>query len=84
MVVDYFAHMADSRRHEFVKLLVKPGKDSPPTLGGYVNSEEASYKATKKSQQSSIFIVSTLLHCCCTMLTNPYPYKVLFSTLRRN
>ncbi|XP_054784405.1 uncharacterized protein LOC129291194 isoform X1 [Prosopis cineraria] len=64
----------ESRRHEFVKLLVQPGKDPPAALGGYMYVEKASCKETKKSEQSSI--VSSLLHCCCTMLTNSYPFKV--------
>ncbi|XP_028755686.1 proline-, glutamic acid- and leucine-rich protein 1 isoform X1 [Neltuma alba] len=66
----------ETKRYEFVKLLVPPGKDPPAALGGYISAEKASYKATKKSEQSSVSIVSTLLHCCCAMLTNSYPFKV--------
>ncbi|KAK4268227.1 hypothetical protein QN277_024913 [Acacia crassicarpa] len=62
----------ETRRYEFVKLLVQPGKDPPAALGGYVSTEKASY--TEKL--SSVSIISTLLHCCCTMLTNSYPFKV--------
>ncbi|KAI9077705.1 hypothetical protein K1719_040311 [Acacia pycnantha] len=66
----------ETRRYEFVKLLVQPGKDPPAALGGYVSTEKASYTATKKPKLSSVSIISTLLHCCCTMLTNSYPFKV--------
>lgn len=78
-VVNHLAHIAEAKRYEFIKMLVQPGKDPPPALGGYIPAEEAIYKATKRSEQSPMSNVSTLMYCCCTMLTNLYPFKVFFS-----
>ncbi|KAF7801450.1 proline-, glutamic acid- and leucine-rich protein 1 [Senna tora] len=66
----------ETKCYELTKMLVQPGKDPPPALGGYIPAEEASYKATKRSKQSPISNVSALMLCCCTMLTNLYSYKV--------
>ncbi|KAJ7970575.1 Proline-, glutamic acid-and leucine-rich protein 1 [Quillaja saponaria] len=59
----------EAKRNEAVKLLVLPGKD--PKVSG-----EATYKATKNSEQSLMSTVSTLMLCCATMLTSSYPFKV--------
>ncbi|XP_027336279.1 proline-, glutamic acid- and leucine-rich protein 1 isoform X2 [Abrus precatorius] len=63
-------------RNEVNRLLVLSGKHPPPTLRGYMLSEEASNKASKRSEQSLMSNVSTLMFGCCLMLTNSYPVKV--------
>lgn len=68
--------MAEAKSTEVVRLLVPPGKDPPPPLGGHLISEEASQPATKVLHELLVPIVSTLIHCCCMMLTNPYPVQV--------
>lgn len=79
-VGDYlFPCIAETMRKEVIRLLVLPGKQSPPPLGGYVLAEEASNKAIKRSEQLLMSNVSSLMSGCCTMLTNSYPVKVLFS-----
>ncbi|KAF8390224.1 hypothetical protein HHK36_024749 [Tetracentron sinense] len=63
-------------RNECFRLLVPPGKDHPPPLGGQTVLGEASYQAIKRSEQLLIPRVSTLMICCCAMLTSPYPVQV--------
>lgn len=76
---DLFPCIAETMRNEFVRLLVLPGKQPPPPLGGHGSTEEAINKATKRSEQSLMSNVSVLMSGCCMMLTNTYPIKVLFS-----
>lgn len=59
-----------------MRILVPPGKDPPPPLGGQVVGE-ASDQRIKRSQQLQISSVSTLMRCSCTMLTSTYPVQVL-------
>ncbi|XP_038688480.1 proline-, glutamic acid- and leucine-rich protein 1 isoform X1 [Tripterygium wilfordii] len=66
----------ETRRNEAVKLLVPPGKDPPPPLGGPMLSEEGSLNATKRSDELVISCISALMHSCCEMLTSPYPAQV--------
>ncbi|KAI4354075.1 hypothetical protein L6164_002975 [Bauhinia variegata] len=66
----------ETKRNEVVRLLVPPGKNPPPPLGNYILDEEASNKATNKTEQSLVSNISTLMLCCCTMLTNSYPVRV--------
>lgn len=82
-IVDHLAHIAEAKRYALIRLLVQPGKDPPPALRGYIPAEEASYRATQRSEQSPMSNVSTLMLCCCTMLTISYPFKVLYSSLKR-
>lgn len=60
-----------------MRLLVPPGKDPPPPLGGQLMSE-GSKKATNMHPRLLISQVSTLMHCCCMMLSTPYPVQVEF------
>lgn len=76
-----FPCIAETMRNAFIRLLVLPGKQPPPPLGGYISTEEANNKETKRSEQSLMSNVSILLPGCCMLLTNTYPVKVLFSLL---
>ncbi|GFZ21976.1 hypothetical protein Acr_29g0011380 [Actinidia rufa] len=55
--------------------LVPPGKDPPPPLGGH-STGEASDQRIKRPERLQMSSVSTLMRCCCTMLTSPYPVQV--------
>ncbi|KAJ1429529.1 Pre-rRNA-processing protein RIX1, N-terminal [Sesbania bispinosa] len=66
----------ETMRKEVIRLLVLPGKQPLPPLGGHVSGEEASNKAIKRSEQSLMSNVSILMFGCCKMLTNSYPVKV--------
>ncbi|XP_026386237.1 proline-, glutamic acid- and leucine-rich protein 1-like [Papaver somniferum] len=65
----------DSASREFLRLLVLPGKEPPPPLGGNL-SVRTSNPAENRSEKLLLSRVSTLMLCCCTMLTNPYPVQV--------
>ena len=56
--------------------LVPPGKDPPPSLGGH-STGEASDQRIKRPERLQMLSASTLMRCCCTMLTSPYPVQVL-------
>jgi len=60
-------------------LLILPGKQPPPPLGGNVSNEEASSDTTKRFKQSRTYNVPILMSGCCMLLTNTYPVKVLFN-----
>ncbi|RWR72605.1 proline-, glutamic acid- and leucine-rich protein 1-like protein isoform X2 [Cinnamomum micranthum f. kanehirae] len=66
----------ETKSTEVVRLLVPPGKDPPPPLGGQSESGEVSAQATKWFDQWLMLRVSTLMQCCCIMLTSPYPVQV--------
>ncbi|XP_052199109.1 uncharacterized protein LOC127806114 isoform X2 [Diospyros lotus] len=63
----------ESKSNEIIRLLVPPGKDPPPPLG---YSGEVSEHTTKRPELLQISTVSTLMRCCCTMLTRSYPVQV--------
>lgn len=69
-------NIAETKSTEVVRLLVPPGKDPPPPLGGQSESGEVSAQATKWFDQWLMLRVSTLMQCCCIMLTSPYPVQV--------
>ncbi|XP_010694706.1 uncharacterized protein LOC104907471 isoform X3 [Beta vulgaris subsp. vulgaris] len=65
----------ETRRVEVATLLVPPGTNPPPSLGGIFTTEEA-LKNGERSQKSLISSISSLMQCCCTMLTDSYPVQV--------
>lgn len=65
----------ESRSDESLRLLVPPGKDPPPPLGGCRIGDASDHK-TKKPERLHISSVSALMHCCYMMLTNTYPVRV--------
>lgn len=60
----------EGRADEARRLLVPPGKDPPSPLAG------TSFKATRNSGRLPTATVSSLMFCCCKMLTSSYPYQV--------
>ncbi|OAY80601.1 hypothetical protein ACMD2_16403 [Ananas comosus] len=90
LVDDAFQGLEDeAKSSEVMKLLVPPGKGTPPPLGGQQNLEERSHNATRRLRDYTIPTISTLIHCCCMMLTNPYlvqvnvPLRPLLAVIRR-
>ncbi|MBA0694893.1 hypothetical protein Goari_005157, partial [Gossypium aridum] len=59
----------EAKSDEARRLLVPPGKDLPLPLGG------ASFKGTSSGRLPTATI-STLMFCCCKMLTSSYPVQV--------
>ncbi|XVE99055.1 hypothetical protein REPUB_Repub03eG0163700 [Reevesia pubescens] len=66
----------ETKSDEARRLLVPPGKDLPSPLGGHSSLEVASCKATRSSERLPTSTVSTLMFCCCKMLTSSYPIQV--------
>ncbi|KAK3028729.1 hypothetical protein RJ639_037752, partial [Escallonia herrerae] len=62
----------ESQCNEAMRVLVPPGKEPPPPLGGQTNSD----LATKRPDQYLVSNVSTLMLCCSTMLTSSYPVQI--------
>ncbi|KAA8534550.1 hypothetical protein F0562_032067 [Nyssa sinensis] len=62
--------------NEAMRVLVPPGKDPPPPLGGQKTLGNASDQAAKRPERLLMSSVSTLMLCCCTMLTSSYPVQV--------
>lgn len=67
--------IAETKNDDAMRVLVPPGKDPPTPLGGPTMSG-TSYKATKRPELLLMCSVSTLMRCCCTMLTSSYPVQV--------
>ncbi|KAL0322146.1 UNVERIFIED_CONTAM: hypothetical protein Scaly_2511000 [Sesamum calycinum] len=63
------------RSTQTLRALLPPGKDSPPPLGGLA-SEQSSDLSTRKPERLLGSRISTLMQCCCNMLTSPYPVMV--------
>ncbi|KAL5724950.1 hypothetical protein ACHQM5_008150 [Ranunculus cassubicifolius] len=57
----------ETKGSEATKLLVQPGKDPPPPLGGEASNQTSDHLFDR---------VSTLMQCCSMMLTNPYAIPV--------
>ncbi|KAE9605712.1 hypothetical protein Lal_00024994 [Lupinus albus] len=66
----------ETMRKVVIGLLVPPGKQPPPPLGGFTLAEKVSNKAIKRSEQLLMSNVSALMFGCCTMLTDSYPVKI--------
>ncbi|KAL9265924.1 Proline-, glutamic acid- and leucine-rich protein 1-like protein [Drosera capensis] len=66
----------ESKRDEAVRLLIPPGKDPPLSLGGQVVGKDGSSMVVNTSRKSLVPCISSLMHCCSTMLRNPYPVQV--------
>lgn len=68
----------ETKSSEAIRLLLPPGKDPPPPLGGVVSSGEALHGVRRMPEYSLMSSVSTLMLCCCMMLTTSYPVQVVF------
>ncbi|GKV39759.1 hypothetical protein SLEP1_g47481 [Rubroshorea leprosula] len=74
---DVFQGMEEEAKSAKVRrLLVPPGKDPPPPLGGHTSLIGAIEKTIKRSDQLLTSSVSTLMICCCKLLTSSYPVQV--------
>ncbi|KAE8708996.1 Detected protein of unknown function [Hibiscus syriacus] len=65
----------EAKYDEARRLLVTPGKDLPSPLGGHTSLEGGSYNRTS-SERLPTATISTLMFCCCKMLTSSYPVQV--------
>ncbi|XP_019230825.1 PREDICTED: proline-, glutamic acid- and leucine-rich protein 1 isoform X2 [Nicotiana attenuata] len=65
----------ETRSTEAMRLLLPPGKDPPPPLGGQSLSSQTSDK-TMRPEHLQISRISTLIFCCCKLLTTSYPFQV--------
>ncbi|XP_009795025.1 uncharacterized protein [Nicotiana sylvestris] len=65
----------ETRSTEAMRLLLPPGKDPPPPLGGQSLSSQTSDK-TMRPEHLIISRISTLIFCCCKLLTTSYPFQV--------
>ncbi|KAL0303574.1 UNVERIFIED_CONTAM: hypothetical protein Sradi_6225500 [Sesamum radiatum] len=63
------------RSTQTLRALLPPGKDSPPPLGG-LESEQTADISTRKPERLLGSRISTLMQCCCNMLTSSYPVMV--------
>lgn len=58
-----------------MRLLLTPGKDPPPPLGGQSLSR-VTVDNTMRPEHLQISRISTLMFCCCELLTSSYPFQV--------
>ncbi|KAK8629712.1 hypothetical protein V6N13_078543 [Hibiscus sabdariffa] len=65
----------EAKSNEARRLLVTPGKDMPSPLGGHTSLEGGSFNGTS-SERLPTATISTLIFCCCKMLTSSYPVQV--------
>ncbi|KAL2539840.1 Armadillo-type fold [Abeliophyllum distichum] len=66
----------EARSKETMRILLPPGKEPLQPLGGQAVSQEISDVGMRKPEQLLVSRLSTLMYCCCTMLTNSYPVQV--------
>ncbi|CAN4126423.1 unnamed protein product [Withania somnifera] len=67
-------------RDEAMRLLLPPGKDAPPPLGSQFLSKGTADN-TMRPEHLRISRISTLIFCCCIMLTSSYPFQVAVHVL---
>ncbi|KAL1827943.1 hypothetical protein ACET3Z_006355 [Daucus carota] len=65
----------ESKSDEALRVLVPPGNDPPPPLGG-LTMPITSYGSTKRPELLLMCNSSTLMNCCSTMLSCSYPVQV--------
>lgn len=75
-IINLFTCLAEAKSAKVRRLLVPPGKDPPPPLGGHTSLIGAIEKTIKRSDQLLTSSVSTLMICCCKLLTSSYPVQV--------
>lgn len=63
----------EKKSSEVMKMIISPGKEPPPPLGGQTLSGEANVSKIKKLRELLVPRVTTLMDTLCIMLTNPYP-----------
>ncbi|KAK8931225.1 hypothetical protein KSP39_PZI016567 [Platanthera zijinensis] len=90
ILTDVFQGFEEEKKFaEIMKMIVPSGKIPPPPLGGETLPEEVYIPATRRLHDVLVPKLTTLMHCLCIMLTNPYPLQVvipihsLLATVRR-
>ncbi|CAI9773967.1 unnamed protein product [Fraxinus pennsylvanica] len=66
----------EARSNETVRILLPPGKEAPQPLGGQALSQETSDFSMRRPEQLLVSRISTLMYCCCTMLSDSYQVQV--------
>ncbi|XP_019181831.1 PREDICTED: proline-, glutamic acid- and leucine-rich protein 1 [Ipomoea nil] len=66
----------ETRHNEAMRLLLSPGKDAPPPLGGQDTSRKILAETTNRLEHQLMSRISILMLCCSTMLTSTYPVQV--------
>ncbi|KAL0919984.1 hypothetical protein M5K25_009080 [Dendrobium thyrsiflorum] len=75
ILTDVFQGLEEEKKSsEVMRMIVPPGKDPPPPLGGQTLPGEAFEPATRRLSELLVPRVTTLMHSCCIMLTNPCPF----------
>ncbi|KAL6511369.1 hypothetical protein OROHE_020451 [Orobanche hederae] len=63
----------EARSTQTMRALLPSGKEPPPPLGGLAMSEQTSDLSTRRPERLLGSGISTLMQCCCHMLTSSYP-----------
>ncbi|KAL7108030.1 hypothetical protein ACP275_06G090100 [Erythranthe tilingii] len=66
----------EAKNTQTLRALLPSGKEPPPPLSGLVESERASDLSTRRPERLLGSRISTLMQCCCDMLTSSYPVMV--------
>ncbi|CAH9108599.1 unnamed protein product [Cuscuta epithymum] len=66
----------ETRHNQAMRLLLPPGKDAPPPLGGQGMTRKSSSESMNRSEHLLMTRISILMRCCSTMLTSSYSVQV--------
>lgn len=78
ILTDVFQGFEEEKKcAEIIKMIVPSGKIPPPPLGGETLPEDVHGPATRRLRDVLAPRLTTLMHCLCIMLTNPYPIPVV-------
>ncbi|KAI3458851.1 hypothetical protein Pfo_015514 [Paulownia fortunei] len=66
----------EARSTQTMRALLPSGKEPPPPLSGLAVSERTSDLSTRRPERLLGSRISTLMQCCCDMLTSSYPVMV--------
>lgn len=74
-----FLICTEARHNEAMRLLLPPGKDAPPPLGGQDTSRKILTGTMNRPEHQLMSRISILMLCCSTMLTSTYPIQVSYN-----
>ncbi|CAH9111484.1 unnamed protein product [Cuscuta europaea] len=66
----------ETRHNQAMRLLLPPGKDAPPPLGGQGMTRKSSSESMNRSEHLLMTRISILMRCCSMMLTSSYSVQV--------
>ncbi|KAK6135923.1 hypothetical protein DH2020_030341 [Rehmannia glutinosa] len=66
----------EARSAQTMRALLPSGKEPPPPLSGLAASERTSDLSNRRPERLLGSRISTLMRCCCDMLTSSYPVMV--------